>query len=84
MSQTANSRPLKDLAEWIKDQENGATVQGIRQHAQLLTCESGDPRGISNRRVERYIDALHHAGVIEYKHPYWKITGYGKACLGKE
>lgn len=84
MSQTAGSGPLKQLAEWISSRENGATVQSICQHARGMICYSGAQRNISNRTVERYIESLHHAGIIEDTHPYWKITEYGKAWLRKE
>jgi len=81
---TAGSGPLKHLAEWISSQENGATVQAICQHAVGMICEYGGKRNISYRTAEKYIQVLDHAGIIEYKHPCWKITEHGKAWLMKQ
>lgn len=77
MPQSERSKTLRELLKWLASQESGVTVQAI--HAQVrneITQLGATPKTIQN-----YIEDLSAAGLIEYKHPFWRITKAGRDWL---
>jgi predicted transcriptional regulator len=77
MPQSERSDTIKQLLKWLASQENGATVQGIVQYTKWEITEGG----ATDNAARKYIEDLHRAGLIEYKHPFWKITKAGTNWL---
>jgi hypothetical protein len=79
MPQSERSSILKEMIKWLSRQEKGATVQAIRQETKWEITEGG----AIDATIKKYIEDLDHAGIIEYKHPFWLVTNYGKKWLEK-
>ena len=77
MPQSERSKTLRELLKWLASQDNGATVQAI--HAQVRNEIT--QLGATQKTIQNYIEDLHAAGFIEYRHPYWKITKAGRDWL---
>ena len=75
--QSERSEILKKLLKWLKTQEKGATKSAIVYHVKWEITEGG----ATDKSIKKYIEDLHRAGLIEYKHPFWKITSMGKNWL---
>jgi predicted transcriptional regulator len=79
MPQSERSEILKKLLKWLIAQEKGATVQAILQYTKWEITEGG----ATDNAIKKYIDDLEKALLIEYMHPFWKITDAGKQWLEK-
>ena len=77
MPQSERAGVLKEMVKWIASQENGATVQAILQYTKWEITEGG----ATDNTIKKYIEDLDNARIIEYKHPFWKTTKYGKEWL---
>jgi len=68
--------------KWIAqktEQSKGATTQAIITHTIEEICEMG----ATEKTTKDYIEYLGHSLMIEYQHPFWKITGKGKEWLDR-
>jgi hypothetical protein len=77
MPQSERSEILKKLLKWLATQQNGATVQAILQYTKWEITEGG----ATDNAIKKYIEDLDKAGLIEYVHPFWRITNAGKKWL---
>lgn len=77
MPQSERSEILKKLLKWLGSQEKGVTTMAILYHVKWEITEGG----ATDKSIKKYIEDLHGAGLIEYKHPFWKITPAGKNWL---
>jgi len=77
MPQSERAGVLKEMVKWLTTKENGATVQAILQYTKWEITEGG----ATDNTIKKYIEDLHHAGITEYVHPFWKVTPYGKQWL---
>lgn len=77
MPQSERSEILKKLLKWLNIQEKGVTTPGILYHVKWEITEGG----ATDKSIKKYIEDLHKAGLIKYKHPFWKITLAGKRWL---
>jgi hypothetical protein len=77
MPQSERSEILKKLLKWLSTQANGATVQAILQYTKWEITEGG----ATDNAIKKYIEDLDKAGLIDYVHPFWKITNAGKKWL---
>jgi len=77
MPQSERAAILKELLKWLDNQEHGATVSGILMQTKWEITEGG----ASDGTIKKYIEDLSKASLIEYKHPFWKITTAGKKWL---
>ena len=77
MPQSERSDILKKLLKWLDTQEKGATTSAILHQVKWEITEGG----ASDKTIKKYIEDLHKGGLIEYKHPFWKITPAGKKWM---
>lgn len=66
-----------ELLKWLASADDGATTAAI--HAQVRNEIT--QLGATRKTIQNYIEDLHHAGFIEYKHPFWRITKPGRDWL---
>lgn len=76
MPQSERSEILKKLLKWLNTQEK-KTLAAIVHHVKWEITEGG----ATNKSIKKYVEDLHKAGLIEYKHPFYKITNSGKEWL---
>ena len=74
MPQSERAEIIKKLVKWLASHENGQTVQAILHYVKWEITEGG----ATDNAIKKYIDDLSRAVIIEYKHPFWKVTNYGK------
>jgi hypothetical protein len=79
MPQSERSEILKKLLKWLTVQEKGATVQAILQYTKWEITEGG----ATDNAIKKYVADLEKALLIEYEHPFWKVTAAGKQWLEK-
>ena len=77
MPQSERAEIIKKLARWLVQHENGQTVQAILHYVKWEITEGG----ATDNSIKKYIDDLERGAIIEYKHPFWKVTNYGKKWL---
>ena len=77
MPQSERAEIIKRLLKWLDLQEKGATTQAIVHYVKWEITEGG----ATDNSIKKYIEDLHRAMLIEYKHPFWKITPAGKRWL---
>jgi hypothetical protein len=77
LPQSERATVLKEIVKWLAAQENGATVQAILQYTKWEITEGG----ATDATIKKYIEDLNKGGIIEYRHPFWKVTNYGKRWL---
>ena len=77
MPQSERANVLKALLRWLASQENGATIQAIRQYTKWEITEGG----ATDNTIKKYIDDLQGAQLIEHEHPFWRVTENGKMWL---
>ena len=77
MPQSERSNILKQLLKWLATKEDGVTVPAI--HAQVRNDIT--QLGATSKTIQSYIVDLDSAGFIEYKHPNWRITKFGRDWL---
>jgi hypothetical protein len=77
MPQSERATVLKEIVKWLAAQEKGATVQAILQYTKWEITEGG----ATDNTIKKYIEDLGKATIIEYEHPFWKVTNYGKMWL---
>lgn len=77
MPQSERSEIIKKLMRWLVTQEKGASVQAIVHHVKWEITEGG----ATDNSIKKYIADLAKASLIEYKHPFWKVTKAGKFWL---
>jgi hypothetical protein len=77
MPQSERAEIIKKLMRWLLSQEKGATVQAIRHYVKWEITEGG----ATDNSIKKYIEDLSSALLIEYVHPFWKITKAGKFWL---
>jgi hypothetical protein len=79
MPQSERAEILKNILRWLLSQENGATTAAVLQYTKWEITEGG----ATDNAIKKYVDDLKKALLIEYKHPFWKITDAGKEWLEK-
>jgi hypothetical protein len=77
MPQSERANVLKEIVKWLASQEKGATVQAILQYTKWEITEGG----ATDSTIKKYIDDLGKAQIIEYEHPFWKVTNSGRTWL---
>jgi len=77
MPQTERAAIIKKLVKWLVSKEKGATVQAIRHFVKWEITEGG----ATDKSIKKYIADLDNALLIEYKHPFWRVTKAGKMWL---
>jgi len=77
MPQSERANNLKEIVKWLITQQEGATVQAILQYTKWEITEGG----ATDNTIKKYIEDLKKASIIEYNHPFWKVTEYGKKWL---
>lgn len=77
LTQPERSMIIKKFLRWLSKQEKGATTSAILYHVKWEITEGG----ASDKTIKKYIEDLHKGGLIEYKHPFWKITPAGKKWM---
>ncbi len=77
MPQSERAEIVRKLLNWLITQPNGATAQALHAYTQWEICEGG----ATTNTIKKYVDDLGKAMLIEYRHPFWKITEAGKAWL---
>ena len=79
MPQSERASIIKQLLKWLDSKEKGATTEAILHYTKWEISEGG----ATDSTIKKYIQDLDRACLIEYKHPYWKITTSGKKWLKK-
>ena len=77
MPQSERANVLKKIVTWLTSQENGATVQAILHYTKWEITEGG----ATDNTIKKYVEDLSKAKIMEYAHPFWKVTNYGKMWL---
>lgn len=80
MPQSERSIIFKKILRWMLEQcliSEGVTTQAIITYTIEEICEMG----ATEKTVKDYIEYLGRSLMIEYKHPYWRITEKGKDWL---
>lgn len=77
MPQSERANVLKEIVKWLVSQEKGATVQAIRHQTKWEITEGG----ATDTTIKKYIEDLSNAQIIEYEHPFWKVTNNGRMWL---
>ena len=77
MPQSERADILKKLLKWLVTQEKGATTSAILHQVKWEITEGG----ATDNSIKRYIEDLDKAVLIEYNHPFWKVTNAGKKWL---
>ena len=77
MPQSERANNLKRMVEWLASFDDGATVQAIRAYTKWDITEGG----ATDATIKKYIEDLDRGDLIEYKHPFWKVTEYGRRWL---
>jgi hypothetical protein len=79
MPQSERSDILKKILSWLLSQENGATLKALLTYTKWEITEGG----ATDNAIKKYIEDLQKATLVEYNHPFWKITQAGKQWLEK-
>jgi len=61
----------------LNTQRKRATLSAICYHVKWEITEGG----ATDKSIKKYIEDLHKAGLIEYNHPFYKISNSGKEWL---
>jgi len=77
MPQSERSSILKEMLKWLSQFDKGQTLAAIVSYTKCEITELG----ATDNTIKKYIRDLDHARLIEYKHPYWKITDFGRRWL---
>jgi hypothetical protein len=81
MTQTEKTEIMKKILKWLlsleKTETNGATTSQAQHHIEWEICEGG----AAPNTCKKYLEDLHKGGLIEYKHPFWRISKFGKEWL---
>ena len=77
MPQSERANVLKEIMRWLASQEDGATVHAIRYHIKWEITEGG----ATDSTIKRYIEDLKAGSLIEYKHPRWYTTKFGRTWI---
>lgn len=78
MPQSERTEIMKKLLKWLESKkEKGATLSAIITHTKVeITL-----LGATTNTIKKYVDDLGTNGLIHYKHPFWKISEFGKEWL---
>ena len=77
LPQSERAEIIKQILKWLIKKEKGVTVQEFLYYVKWEITEGG----ASDKTIKKYLEDLHHAGLIENKHPFWKINKNGKDWL---
>jgi predicted transcriptional regulator len=77
LPQAERSHNQVEMLKYLRTQENGATAAALKAY----TRNEITLLGATDKTIENYIDNLKNAGLIEYTHPFWKITKAGLIFL---
>ncbi len=77
LPQPERAATIKKILKWLNIKEKGVTVQAFHFHVKWEITEGG----ASDKTIKKYLEDLHQAGLIENKHPFWKISQLGKEWL---
>lgn len=77
MPQTERAAVLKKLLKWLAEQEKGATLQAIIAYTKWEITEGG----ATDNTSKKYVEDLGQAVLIEYAHPFWRVTKKGREWL---
>jgi hypothetical protein len=70
MPQAERSHNQVEMLKYLRSQQNGAPTAALKAY----TRNEITLLGATDKTIENYIDNLKNAGLMEYKHPFWKIT----------
>jgi hypothetical protein len=79
MPQSERSEILKKMLKWLITHEHGVTTQALLSFTKWEITEGG----ATDNAIKKYIDDLEKQSLIEYNHPFWKMTNAGKLWLEK-
>lgn len=80
MPQSERSKNLKEIVKWLASLEREkATVPAIFKHVKWEITEGG----ATNSTIRKYIEDLAQGGIIEYQHPFWKVTKFGRTWIDR-
>ncbi len=68
---------LKWLSQFESQEHKGQTLAAIVSYTKIEITELG----ATDNTVKKYVRDLDRAGLIEYDHPFWKITKLGREWL---
>lgn len=77
LPQSERAEIIKKILKWMNVQDRGVTVQAFQYYVKWEITEGG----ASDKSIKKYLEDLHQAGLIENKHPFWKISQLGKEWL---
>ena len=77
MPQTERALILKKILGWLITQEKGVATRGLRAYVKWEITEGGG----TDNSIKKYVEDLDRGGLIEYGHPFWKITNAGRKWL---
>ena len=77
MPQSERAEIIKEVLKWLNTQEKRVTVSEFHYHVKWEITEGG----ASDKTIKKYLEDLHQAGLIEDKHPFWRISKLGKEWL---
>lgn len=79
MPQSERAAILKAMLKWLSQWDKGQTLAAIVSYTKCEITELG----ATDNTIKKYVEDLAHALLIEYKHPFWKITELGCQWLEK-
>ncbi len=81
MPQQERSHNLLKMLKYLRslklEGKSGASTGGLKAHTRNEITELG----ATDKTIENYIETLKNAGLIDYSHPYWRITKAGEDFL---
>jgi len=65
------------MLKWLNDIKDKVTTSEFVFYVKWEITEGG----ATNPSIKKYIEDLHKAGLVEYAHPFWKISPIGRKWL---
>lgn len=79
MPQSERANNLREIVKWLETQKDGATTQAMYAYIKWEITEGG----ATDSTIRKYMKDLEAGSLIEYKHPYWHVTEFGKKWLSR-
>jgi hypothetical protein len=77
MPQQERSHNLQKMLKYLRGLPQGVTTAALKAQTRNEITQLG----ATDKTIENYIESLKSAGLIEYNHPFWRITQSGKNFL---